>query len=200
MKPLTLDELTSPDEFALHSDDHYERLASYLDRCRRVRVGPAVTAVFENRQTLWFRAQELARVARLTDRGRVEPELNWYNRLLPVRHRLRAALWVGQQGRRPGRELDPIRRAVTAARIGFRSDAGDEVPGSLLADRVGDRLIGLMQWVEFQFDDGYRAAFADPTREWRLFVDSPAYSHASPALGGDVRDSLLADLDESDRE
>jgi hypothetical protein len=70
MKPLTLDEMTAPDEFLDHRQDHFEQHVRYLDRCRRVRVGPAVTVVFENRQTLWFRAQELVRVARLTDRCR----------------------------------------------------------------------------------------------------------------------------------
>ncbi len=55
----------APDDFLPQAHDasvegHYR----YLDRYRRVRVGPAVTVVFENQQTMWFRVQELAQVAR----------------------------------------------------------------------------------------------------------------------------------------
>ena len=59
---------------------------------RRVAVGRYLSFVFENRQTLWFRIQELLRVARLTDAQRVQTELNLYNRFLPGRDQLQAAL------------------------------------------------------------------------------------------------------------
>lgn len=200
MKPLTLEELTAPDLFAELRDDHFEQHVKYLDRCRRVRIGPAVTMVFENRQTLWFRVQELVRVARLTDERRVQAELTWYNRLLPKRNQLQAAVWVAEPGRRPGRSLDAVRQAVSLGRIGFRSACGDEVPGMCLTDRVGDRLIGLAQWYEFHFTASDRDAFADYGRRWWLFVEGAGYQHDGLPLEPEVHESLLADLEESDEE
>src|SRR5581483_11930333 len=177
----------APDEFPALQDASVESRYRYLDRCRRVRVGPAVTVVFENRQTMWFRVQELAQVARATAGAAVQPELDWYARLLPGNDRLHAAVWVAEPGRRPTRALWAVRRAVALGRIGFRADDGHEVPGAFRADRVSDRLIGLAHWAEFHFDAADRAAFADPARRWRLFVEAIGYRHESDPLTDDVR-------------
>src|SRR5712691_4110800 len=92
MRPLTLDDLLPLEEFAGRRREFFESLGRYLDRHRRVRVGPRLTLLFENRQTLWFRVQELLRVARLSEASLVQPELDLYNGLLPGRNRLQAVL------------------------------------------------------------------------------------------------------------
>src|SRR5262249_58457312 len=94
MRPLTFDDLLPLDEFAGRHREFFESLGRYLDRHRRVRVGPRLTLLFENRQTLWFRVQEVLRIARLTEAVRVQQELDLYNRLLPGRNRLQAALLI----------------------------------------------------------------------------------------------------------
>src|SRR5579885_1707046 len=119
MPTVPLADVFAPDEFAAPQDASVARRYRYLDRCRRVRVGPAVTVVFENRQTMWFRVQELAQVARATARGTVQPELDWYSQLLPGGDRLHAAVWIAEPGRRPSRALETVRRAVALGRIGF---------------------------------------------------------------------------------
>src|SRR5204863_4885247 len=92
MRPLTLDDVLPLDEFAGQRREYFESLNRYVDRYRRVRLGPRLTLRFENRQTLWFQVQELLRIARLADPVRVQEELDLYNRLLPGRNRLQAAL------------------------------------------------------------------------------------------------------------
>jgi hypothetical protein len=194
MPTVPLADVLAPDDFPALQDASVESRYRYLDRCRRVRVGPAVTVVFENRQTMWFRVQELAQVARATAGEVVQPELGWYAQLLPGSGRLHAAVWVAEPGRRPTRELLAVRRAVALGRIGFRADDGREVAGSFRADRVADRLIGLAHWAEFHFAAGDRAALADPAKRWRLFVEAIGYRHESDPLSDDVRTSLLEDL------
>src|SRR5438477_1891958 len=92
MKALTLDDLLPLEEFAGRRREFFEAHVRYVDRYRRVRLGPRLALIFENRQTLWFRVQEVLRVARLADPQRVREELAVYNRLLPGRGRLQAAL------------------------------------------------------------------------------------------------------------
>src|SRR5438128_6685602 len=92
MRPLTLDDLLPLNEYAGRRGEFFEAHGRYLDRYRRVRIGSSVTLLFENRQTLWFRLQEVLRVARLSEPARVQQELDLYNRLLPRRNRLQAAL------------------------------------------------------------------------------------------------------------
>lgn len=184
----------APDDFVDLPDDAPDRHFLYLARCRRVRVGPAVTVVFENRETLWFRFQELARVARVADPGAVTPELAWYAGLLPTRERLVAAVWVAEPGRRPSKALDGVREAVVTGRLFLRADDGREVEGLHRADRVTDKLIGLADWAEFRFTPDDVAAFADPAREWRAVVAADGYAHAGEPLNPAVRGSLLGDL------
>ena len=65
MLPLTIDDLLPLEEFASRRKEFFDAQRRYVDRYRRVRIGPRLTLIFENRQTLWFRVQEIVRVARL---------------------------------------------------------------------------------------------------------------------------------------
>src|ERR1700731_2062497 len=94
MRPLSLDDLLPLDEYAGRRSEFFDSLCHYQDRYRRVRVGPRVTLLFVNRQTLWFHVQELLRIARLSEPQRVQQELDLYNRLLPGRGHLQAGLLI----------------------------------------------------------------------------------------------------------
>src|SRR6266851_5114099 len=85
MHALTADDLLPLEEYAGRRREFFESQRRYLDRYRRVRVGPRLTLVFENRQTLWFRVQEIIRIARLANTARLQQELDLYNSLLPGR-------------------------------------------------------------------------------------------------------------------
>src|SRR5438132_11701434 len=94
MLPLTVDDLLPLEEYASRRKEFFDSHRRYVDRYRRVRIGPRLTLVFENRQTLWFRVQEVVRIARLSDARRLQQELSIYNRLLPDPNRLQAALII----------------------------------------------------------------------------------------------------------
>jgi hypothetical protein len=63
--------------------DSYRRRIIELKRRRRVGVGPFVTFVFENRETVRFQIQEMARAERMMSDEQVQGELDIYNALLP---------------------------------------------------------------------------------------------------------------------
>src|SRR5436190_21834189 len=92
MAPLTVDDLLPLEVYAPRRREFFDSHRRYIDRFRRVRIGPRLTLIFENRQTLWFRVQEVVRVARLSERRDLEQELDLYNRLLPDGRLLQAAL------------------------------------------------------------------------------------------------------------
>src|SRR3954453_14574087 len=92
MAPLTVEDLLPLGGDPPRRREFFDSHRRYVDRYRRVRIGPRLTLIFENRQTLWFRVQEIVRVARLSDRSQVAQELELYNRLLPPGNLLQAAL------------------------------------------------------------------------------------------------------------
>jgi hypothetical protein len=194
MRPLTLDDLLSLEEFAAQRRQHFETHTRYVDRYRRVRLGPRLTLVFENRQTLWFRVQEVLRVARLADPARVREELAVYNRLLPGAGRLHAALLLAEDN---GQAIDwhtlrgeELRLALGAAMFS----------AELITRRPEDCAIGTAHLVAFTLDGSARRRLADFRQPVSFEIAHPSYKHESGPLSDDVRQSLIDDLELSDRD
>ena len=199
MRALTLDDLLPLEEFATRRREFFESHSRYLDRYRRVRIGPRVTLLFENRQTVWFRVQELLRIARLAEPARVQQELALYNRLLPGRGRLQAALLIEiTDETRLTQELAPW-QTLRGEELQLRLD-GRSYSANLLTCRPEDRAIGAAHWVQFVLDADGRDLLADFRRSAWFALFSPSYHHESPPLGDEVRQSLLDDLELSDKD
>jgi Protein of unknown function (DUF3501) len=199
MRPLTLDDLWPLDEYAAQRRECFEKHRRYLDRHRRVRIGPRLTLLFENRQTLWFRVQEVLRIARLAEPARVRQELAVYNRLLPGRDRLQAALLiqVGDESRLT-EELaawQALRGEDLVLCVG-----GRRLPADIVTCRPEDRCAGTAYWVQFAVDAAARKLLADFRQPAHAAALLAAYRHDSPPLSHDVRQSLLDDLALSDRD
>ena len=112
MLPLSVDDLVPLEEYASRRKDFFDAHRRYVDRYRRIRIGPKLTLIFENRQTLWFRIQEVLRVARLSDPAIVQRELDVY---LHARLAEEATGWTRRYFRRSlahGRHQDANRRST----------------------------------------------------------------------------------------
>ena len=106
-----------------------------LKRRRRVSVGPHVTFVFENRDTIRFQIQEMARIERLYSDEQIETELRVYNPLIPEPGHASATMFIELTEDEQLREWLPrlvgIERAVrltigegpNAERVAFTADA-----------------------------------------------------------------------------
>jgi hypothetical protein len=199
MRGLTLDDVLPLTDFAEQRREYFAAHCRYLDHYRRVRIGPKLTLVFENRQTLWFRVQELLRVARLADPERVQQELDLYNRLLPRRDCLQAALLIdiGQDAKLTEELVfwQMLGGDTLRMRIGERS-----MPSRLVTSRPEDRCIGAAHWIQFHFDAETRRLFADSRLPVVFHVADAAYAHESAPLIDDVRQSLREDLEMSDKD
>lgn len=199
MRPLTLDDLLPLHEFAGQRRELFDAHLRYVDRYRRVRVGPSLQLVFENRQTLWYRVQDVLRVARLGDPQRVQGELDLYNRLLPGPHRLHAALVIDVAEERRGQEVLAPWQIFRGDELRLRL-GGAAVPACLVTGRAEDLAIGTAHWVEFSFDEQARRRFADLKRRVAFEILLPSYAYTSDPLSDEVRSSLLDDLAHSDRD
>ena len=199
MRPLTLDDLLPLNEYAGRRQEFFDSLHRYLDRYRRIRIGPRLTLLFENRQTLWFRVQELLRIARLAEPERVQQELDLYNRLLPGRDRLQAALLIDIENE--AQLTDELSFWQTLEGDNLKLCVGDlRFPAHLVTCRPEDRTIGAAHWVQFGVDAAGRKQLANFRRPAYFEIAHHTYQHTSAVLSEDVRQSLLDDLDLSDRD
>ncbi len=65
-----------------------------LKKRRRIAVGPHITVLFENRETVRFQIQEMARVEKLFTDDAISNELRAYNPLIPEPGHLSATMFV----------------------------------------------------------------------------------------------------------
>ena len=198
MVPLTVDDLLPLEEYASRRREFFDSHRRYLERYRRVRIGPRLTLIFENRQTLWFRVQEVVRIARLADAHDVEQELDLYNRLLPGKNLLQAALLIEIAESCIGEELARW-RDVCGEQLRLMIGAYS-FPANLVTCRPEDRCAGTAHWVQFAIEPSYRLTLADFDIEAHFEFDNGVYQHQSPPLSDDLRQSLLDDLELSDRD
>ncbi|MBY0522296.1 MAG: DUF3501 family protein [Gemmataceae bacterium] len=199
MRPLTFDDLLPLSEYAGQRHEFFEANQRYLDRYRRIRIGPSLTLLFENRQTLWFRVQELLRVARLVEPTSVQQELDLYNRLLPRRDRLQAALLIEVSDQaRLSQEL-AFWQKIQGDHL--RLCIGDQdIPALLVTCRPEDRCVGTAHWVQFAVPPAQRQLLIDFAQPARFEMRYASYRHESPFLSDEVRQSLHDDLQMSDKD
>lgn len=189
---LTLDDIADLRAYEREREAFRERIIA-LKRVRRVQVGPLVTLVFENRDTVRFQVQEMARVEKLITDEQIRTELDVYNPLIPEPGQLSATLFVELTSDEQLREWLPklvgIERAVEL-RI------GDRIVGCVPEEQHAQQLTreevtASVHYVRFELTPEEVAAFeAGPVA---LALAHPAYEHAVP-LSEETKASLLRDL------
>jgi hypothetical protein len=171
-----------------------------LKRRRRVAVGPIVTFVFENRDTIRFQVQEMARIEKMTRDEQIEAELAVYNPLIPEPGELSATLFVELTDEASLREWLPklvgIERAVRlelgAPGPGEGPEVVPAVPEAAHADQLTRQdVTSSVHYVRFLLGEGQVERFA--AGPVALAVDHPAYRWRV-TLPDEVRAELARDL------
>jgi len=90
---LTIDDIADQRAYERERDEFRTRVIA-LKKRRRIGVGPFVTLLFENRDTIRFQIQEMARVEKLVTDKAIQTELDIYNPLIPEPGTLCATLFV----------------------------------------------------------------------------------------------------------
>jgi hypothetical protein len=90
---LTLADIVDQRAYERERDAFRARIIA-LKKVRRVAVGPLVTATFENRDTMRFQIQEMARAERMLRDEQIEEELATYNPLIPDPGELSATVFI----------------------------------------------------------------------------------------------------------
>jgi len=94
-----------------------------VKRHRYVALGPAMTLLFENRDTVLYQVQEMLRTERITSEKAIAHELLTYNELVPGDHELSATVFVEFPERE---ERERMLVALAGVEDDFFLRAGDE--------------------------------------------------------------------------
>lgn len=194
MAPLTLADISDLRAYEREREAFRAEVIA-LKRLRRVPIGPLVTVVFENRATVRFQIQEMARAERMTTDEQVEAELAVYNPLVPRPGELSTTLFVeltsDEELRRWLPALVGIERAVLL-RIGGAGgvEVRADVDPAHAAQLTREEVTASVHYVRFTLPRAARERFLDGPVT--IAVDLPAYRHEAELSGETIR-SLAAD-------
>jgi hypothetical protein len=164
---------------------------------RRVAVGPNLTVLFENRDTVLFQIQEMIRTERIVDDERIQEEVDVYNALVPDRGQLSATLFI-EIPELVRMTQDKVRETVNRFQ-GLDRDAvwlvvdGLRIPARFESGHSKEEKMAAVHYVRFVVPDAARAALGEGTADARLVVEHPQY-RAETALGAETRRALREDL------
>lgn len=191
MTKLTIDDIADLREYERERETFRAQVIE-LKKKRRIAVGPFVTLVFENRETIRFQIQEMARAERMLTDEAIQTELDIYNPLIPEPGRLGATLFV-ELTSKP--ELEEWLPKLVGIERSIRLRIGDEVveatPETAHAGLLTrEDVTASVHYVWFELTpEQVSALAAGPVT---LEVDHPAYEHATTLLP-DTRAELVAD-------
>ena len=193
---LTLDDIADVRAYERERDEFRQRVIA-MKRLRRVSVGPVVTLVFENRDTIRFQIQEMARAERLYSDESIQAELDTYNPLIPGRGELSATMFIELTSREEMEEWLPKLIGVeTAVALEIGSGESTEIVGCKVdpahaAQLTREDVTAAVHFVRFELDPAQVALFADGPVT--LQVRHPRYRE-SVLLGEATRAALMEDL------
>lgn len=193
-RTLTLADIVDQRAYERERDDFRAHVIA-LKRKRHVGVGPFVTLLFENRDTVRFQIQEMARAEKIiTDEG-IQTELDVYNPLIPQAGQVSATLFIELTSKDELMTWLPKLVGIETE-VELRLGEGAHrvrcvVDEDHLRQLTREEITASVHYVHFDLTADEVEAFArGPVR---LAVTHPEYEH-EVVLGEDSRAELLADL------
>jgi len=180
--------------------DDYRRRVIELKRRRRVAVGPIVSMVFENRETMRSQIQEMARAERMVSDDQIQKELDVYNALIPEPGELSLTLFIELTGEHALRNWLPRlvgieHSVVLRLPVGKAGEAGEvvrAVPEAAHEEALTrPEITASVHYLRFALDPAQVERFA--AGPVSVAVDHPEYQ-AEAVLSDEARGELLTDL------
>ncbi len=196
--PLTLADIS--DLRAYERDrDAFRREVIEAKRLRRVAIGPLVTVVFENRMTMRFQVQEMARAERMLTDEQIQGELDVYNPLIPGPGELSLTVFIELRSDSELREWLPRLVGIERALQLRAGSAGEEDVVAAEVEAAHERQLTRVETTAsvhyVRFSLGAQTVGKFRRGPATIAVVHPAYRHES-VLGDATRASLAADWDE----
>ena len=193
---LTLDDIADLRAYERERDE-FRRHVIALKKRRRIHIGTILTVLFENRDTIRFQIQEMARAERLITDEAIQGELDTYRSLIPAPGQLCATVFLELTDDAQLREWLPklvgIERCL-GLRVGEGADAvvlrarTEEAHASQLTRAEVTASVHYVRW-ELTPEEVERFAAGPVT----LVVDHPAYLEEAELSDVNAAE-LLADL------
>jgi hypothetical protein len=191
VKKLALQDVLGPRRYAAVRD---QRLRAIIERkrLRRVHVGPQVTMVFENRDTMISQIEEMCRVEGLDAPDKIQQELDVYNHVLPDDGQLAATLFI--EVVTEAAIARTLERLVGLQEHVWFVVGGHRVKATFDPDQFQTDKLAAVQYLKFPLAGEEQAALRAEGSAVAVAIDHPSYRHEAH-LDQAQRAELARDLD-----
>jgi hypothetical protein len=165
-------------------------------KLRRLAVGPRVSAVFENHDTVLLQIQEMLRTERITRPSAVQHEIETYNQLIPGKNQLSATVMIEIEDR-------VERETFLVDAVGFENSVSIEVAGARFAasyerleERDTSKRTTAVHYFKFALSPEAVRAIRAKQKPVAVVVDHSAYrarAELSPAGVASLAEDLAED-------
>jgi hypothetical protein len=193
---LTIDDIADVRAYERERDAFRAHIID-LKKLRRIGIGPFITIVFENRDTIRFQIQEMARAEKILTDEAIQTELDIYNPLIPERGALAATVFIELTSKDDLLEWLPklvgIERSIEL-RIG---EQGNEEVVQARPDAEHERQLtretvtASVHYIHFELTPAQVERFA--SEPVRVAVEHANYAYATELVDTSTQ-SLLVDL------
>ena len=190
MKKLVRSDILGPAGWA-DVRDQRRRAVIELKKLRRVSIGPQVSLLFENRETMRVQVEEMCRAENLTSDDKIQDELEVYNAILPDDGQLGATLFIEMQSEvSMGRTLE---RLVGLQEHVWLVAGGHRIKAAFDPDQFRTDRLAAVQYLKFPLTPEAAEALRKPGTAVAVAVDHPNYRH-SAQLDEAQRAEMASDL------
>ena len=193
MRKLSVDDIVDLRAYERERDDFRRRIID-LKRSRRIELGPIMSIVFENTETMRWQIQEMARAEKMLRDDQIAHEVATYNELIPNAGELSATLLLELTSELAVREWLP--RLVGIERcVRLVLPDGTSIPGRTSEDDAArltrEDTTAAVHFLKFAFAPEEIEMFASGPAH--IVVDHPEYDQ-DVALTVEQHAALTADL------
>ncbi len=182
MKPVVREEILDYVTYGEQRDAVRKKVMAQKER-RRVHVGPYLTFLFENRDTVRYQIQEMLRTEQIVKEAEILHEMETYNELLGGDGEIGCTLLI-EIPEAAGRPEKLTRWLGLPERIYAVLEGGERVPARFDARQVGDSRLSAVQYLGFH--TGGRVPLALGTDFPELLAETVLVADQRAAIGEDL--------------
>jgi hypothetical protein len=188
MQPVLISEIKNIVEYEVERAAWRPQMMALKDR-RRIRVGGHLTLLFENRETVRYQIQEMARIERMVKPDDIRREVETYNELIPAKGELSASLLI--EYATPEERDVRLRELLGLEKHLWLVTGGVASPARFDDRQISSDRLSAVQYVKFALTPAQVASFRQGAS---IRVDHPHYAVERRLTAAEIAE-LAPDLD-----
>ncbi len=190
MKKIQLSDIINIAEYEKIRPEFRKKIMTIKDK-RRIHVGPFITYLFENYDTMWYQVEEMMRAERIVNDDDIMQEINAYNELIPDENQLSASMLIEIDDKPKRTEM--LRKLIDLPEHTFIEINGKKLPAQFDPRQGSPEQLSSVQYVKFNLSENDVKEFNNENSTIKLAFDHPDYSYEYE-LTKEEKETLFHDL------